>query len=158
MVGKENRTNFSFFCFKNETKIHIIKFLKRNDFYVIKEIPSALVYTGNYLINGSNFESAFDVFELRQCITNDVIWYLPKQLIHFLIQTKISRFIECDKLVNHSQISHHRGSFNHRTFRKSQKEIKLTKLVRIDQNCGSSLVAIFVHSSANSEYFEKRGH
>jgi hypothetical protein len=61
------------------------------------------------MINESDFESTFDVFELRQYFTNDIKWYLPKQLLHFLIQTKISRFIECDKLVNYSQISYQRG-------------------------------------------------
>ncbi len=60
-------------------------------------MSSALVYTGNYFNNESQFESAFDEFDLRGCVSDDSILYLPKQLIYSVAQTKTSRFVECDK-------------------------------------------------------------
>jgi hypothetical protein len=86
-------------CKKRDTEIHIINYRKRNEFFIIKEISTAMVYTGNYFNNESEFESAFDEFDLRECISNDIVLYLPEQLIHFLAQTKTSRFIECNKKV-----------------------------------------------------------
>jgi hypothetical protein len=37
-----------------------------------------MVYTGSYFINESEFESAFDEFDLRECISDDMVLYLPK--------------------------------------------------------------------------------
>ncbi len=93
----DNQTVYRYLCTKNAAEIHVIKFFKRNDFYVIKEMSSALVYTGNYFNNESQFESAFDSFDLRKRVSDNIVWYLPKQFICFLAQTKTSRFIECYK-------------------------------------------------------------
>jgi hypothetical protein len=146
-------------CKKFDTEIHIINFFERNNLFIIKEISNALVYTGKYLLeNELQFESAFDPFELRQCVTNNTIWYLPKQLIHFLTQTKTSRFNECDKILRNisDKFKYHHGSFNRKTFRKTQKEVDLTRITKIDQNCGKSDLVIFISSSANEEYSAKR--
>ena len=45
-----------------------------------------------------------------------------------------------------------------RKFNHSKGEIELTKVVKIDQNCKSSEITIFVHSAAHSSgnYFDKR--
>jgi len=116
----EKQRVYRHLCKKRDTEIHIINYHKRNEFFIIKEISSALVYTGNYFNDESEFESAFDEFDLRECISDDVVLYLPKQLIHFLAQTKTSRFIECNKKVaeiyektfsDHSMISDYKKNY-----------------------------------------------
>jgi len=149
----DNQTVYRILCSKSYTEIHIIKFFTRNDFYVIKEISNASVFTGSYrhFASQSQFESAFDVFELEKCISGNIIWYLPKQLIQFLNQTKTSRFIECDKkLTNYSkELSSDRRNFKH-----SKQELELTKIVKIDQNCEKSELSILIHSAVY--YFGRR--
>ncbi len=149
----DNQTVYRILCAKSYTEIHIIKFFTRNDFYVIKEIFNASVFTGSYrhFASESQFESAFDVFELEKCISGNIIWYLPKQLIQFLNQTKTSRFIECDKkLTNYSkELSSDRRNFKH-----SKQELELTKIVKIDQNCENSELSILIHSAVY--YFDRR--
>jgi hypothetical protein len=157
----DNQTVYRILCAKSYTEIHIIKFFTRNDFYVIKEISNASVFTGSYrhFANESQFESAFDIFDLEKCISDNIIWYLPKQLIQFLNQTKTSRFIECDKkLTNYSkELEHHSGS-DRRNFKHNKLEIELTKIVKIDQNCQKSKLTIFIHSSSTvkGSYYDKR--
>jgi hypothetical protein len=60
---------------KRNTAFHIINYLKRNDFYIIKEMSSALVYTGNYFNNESEYKSAFDEFDLRERISDDIVLF-----------------------------------------------------------------------------------
>jgi beta-1,3-galactosyltransferase 1 len=158
-IKNENQTDYRYLCTKGLTEVHIIKFFKKNDFYVIEELPNALVYTGNYFLNQTYFESAFNPFEIRKCISDDIKWYLPKDLIQFLEQTKNSRFIECDKLLaNYSKENVYHSDKNRRKFKHSTEEIKLTKIVKIDQNCGNSEITIFIHSSpkTSGQYFDKR--
>jgi hypothetical protein len=111
---------YRYLCKKRDTEIHMINYRKRNEFFIIKEISIAMVYTGNYFNSETEFESAFDEFDLRECISDDIVLYLPKQLIHFLAQTKTSRFIECNKKVaelyektfsNHSVISNDKKNY-----------------------------------------------
>ncbi len=133
---------------KNNTKIHVIVFFERENLYIIKEMYSALVYTGNYFRDKSHFESSFDRFDLRQCYSNEVIWYLPKQLTKFLTQTKTSRFNECYENLNFSdRLYYHSSSDDRRNFRSNQQQLELTKIVRIDQNCGNSKIVIFIDSA-----------
>jgi hypothetical protein len=126
----------------------------------MKDLFSASVYSGNFYRKESHFESAFDKFELRQCISDNIIWYLPKELTKFLTQTKTSRFIECyKKLQNYSKDYRvfHSGS-DHRNFKHSKEELELTKVVKINQICQKSELSVFIHSSPTSSgsYFEKR--
>ncbi len=89
----DNKTVYRYLCKKRETEIHLIKFFEREQYYVIKEMSSALVYSGNYFNNESIFDSSFNKFDLRQCISGDIVSYLPKQLMQFLEETKNSKFI-----------------------------------------------------------------
>jgi hypothetical protein len=117
----------------------------------MKELPNALVYTGRYFRNESEFESAFDLFDLRQCVSDDIVWYLPKQLMKFLIQTKNSRFIECDKkLAEYSKVKIYHSGSDERKFKHSKQELELTKIVKINQICQKSKLSIFIHTSAIS--------
>jgi hypothetical protein len=102
---EDNQTDNRYLCSKSNTEIHIIKFFKKNNFYIIKEFSNASIYAGKVSKKISKFESAFDKFELKKCISDDIVCYLPKQLTQFLSQTKISRFLECNKnLVNYSNL------------------------------------------------------
>ena len=68
MVGNtkdDNRTVFRYLCAKSDTKIQMIRIFERNDFYIMKELSNALVYSGNFFRNDSHFESAFDKFEFK---------------------------------------------------------------------------------------------
>ncbi|HEY6435040.1 MAG TPA: hypothetical protein VIY47_00495, partial [Ignavibacteriaceae bacterium] len=155
----DNQTVHRFLCTKSDTTIHIIKIFKRDNFYIVKELPNALVYTGKYFRNESQFESAFDLFDLRQCVSDDIVWYLPKQLTKFLMQTKNSRFIECDKkLVEYSKVKVSHSGSDERRFKHNKQELELTKIVKINQICQKSELSIFIHSSATTEgnNFEKR--
>ncbi len=149
----DNQTVYRYLCTKIDTKIHIIRIFERNDLYIMKELSSASVYSGNYFRDESHFESAFDKFELRQCIADDIMWYFPKQLIKFLTQTKNSRFIDCDKKLTNYSIGSDRRKFKH-----SKEELELTKFVKINQICQKSELSIFMFSSlVNSvESFERR--
>jgi hypothetical protein len=142
-------------CTKSNTEIHIIKFFKKNNFYIIKELSNASIYTGKVSEKVSKFESAFDKFELKKCISDDIICYLPKQLTQFLSQSKISRFLECNKnLANYSQkMTYHKPNII-RNFKQTKQELELTKIVKIDQNCENSELSIFIPSAAY--YFDRR--
>ncbi len=43
-------------------------------------MTNALIYSGNYFTNESHFESAFNSLDLRECLSNDILLHLPKQL------------------------------------------------------------------------------
>jgi hypothetical protein len=147
----DNKTVYRYLCTKSETEIHLIKFFGREEFYFIKEMSSALIYRGNYFSDEKFFESFFNKFDLRQCISGDIEFYLPKQLIQFLEETKNSKFIECyKKLGDYSKKSLKKHSNDERKFRFNKQEINLTKNVIIDQNCGVSEITIFIHSSSTS--------
>jgi hypothetical protein len=158
MVGQsneDNRTVYRYLCTKRNTEIHIIKFLKKNNFYIIKELSNASIYTGKVSKNVSNYESAFDKFELKKCISDDIICYLPKQLTQYISQTKISGFLECNKnLANYSKKMIYHSANGKRNFKHSKQELDLTKIVKIDQNCENSEVLILIHSAAY--YFDRR--
>jgi hypothetical protein len=87
-----------YYCLKNEAKIHLIIFYRRNNFYWFIELTNSMVYTGDYKLhsNETNFVSSFDEFNLTKCNINDIHWYLPNDLTYFMAQTKSSRFIPCD--------------------------------------------------------------
>jgi hypothetical protein len=128
----------------------------------MKELFSASVYSGNFYRKyrkESHFESAFDKFELRQCISDNIIWYIPKELTKFLTQTKTSRFIECyKKLDKYSKETVFHSGSDHRKFIHSKEELELTKVIKINQICQKSELSVFIHSSPTSSgrYFEKR--
>jgi hypothetical protein len=125
----DNQTVYRYLCTKSDTKIHIIRIFYRNDFYIMKKLSSTSVDSGNYFRDESHFESAFDEFELRQCISDNIMWYFPKQLIKILTQTKNSRFIEYDKKLANYSIGSDRRKFKH-----SKEELELTTVVKINQN------------------------
>jgi hypothetical protein len=155
----DNQTVYRYFCTKSDSTIHIIRLFERNDFYIMKELSNASVYSGNYLRKGFHFESAFDKFKLRQCISDSIICYLPKQLTKFLTQTKTSRFIECyKKFDNYSKETVFHSGSDHRKFIHSKEELELTKVVKFNQICQKSELSVFIHSSPTSSgrYFEKR--
>ncbi len=123
-------------------------FFKKNNFYIIKEFSNASIYTGKVSKKVSKFESTFDKFDLKKCISDDVICYLPKQLTQFLSQTKISRYLECNKnLANYSKNSK-------RNFKHSKQELELTKIAKIDQNCEKSELSVLINSAVY--YFDRR--
>ncbi len=94
---EDNQTVYRYLCTKSYTEIHIKMFFKKNNFYIIKEFSNASIYTGKVSKKVSKFESTFDKFDLKKCISDDIVCSLPKQLRQFLSQTKISRFLECNK-------------------------------------------------------------
>jgi hypothetical protein len=144
----DKQTVYRYLCTKSYTEIHIIKFFKKNNFYIIKEFSNASIYTGKVSKKVSKFESTFDKFDLKKCISDDVICYLPKQLTQFLSQTKISRYLECNKnLANYSKNSK-------RNFKHSKQELELTKIAKIDQNCEKSELSVLINSAVY--YFDRR--
>jgi hypothetical protein len=70
----------------------------------------------------------------------------------FLIQTKNSRFIECDKkLAEYSKVKFSYSASDERRFKHNKQELELTKIVKINQICQKSELSIFIHSSATTE-------
>ncbi len=152
---RDKQTVYRYLCTKSYTEIHIIKFFKKNNFYIIKEFSNASIYTGKVSKKFFQFESAFDRFELKKCISDDIVCYLPKQLTQFLSQTKISRFLECNKIlaIYSKKVSYYSAN-GERNFKHSKQELELTKSVKIDQNCENSKLSILIHSAAY--YFDRR--
>jgi hypothetical protein len=107
-------------------------------------MSNASVYTGNNFFNESEFESAFDAFNLRQCVSDDIIWYLPKLLKKFLIQTEISKSKACEKQLMNLWKN------NNRKFKHNKQDINLTNFVKIDQNCHKSEILIFIMSNTKT--------
>ncbi len=152
---EDNQTVYRYLCTKSNTEIHIIKFFKKNNFYIIKELSNASIYTGKVSKKVSKFESTFDKFELKKCIFDDIICYLPKQLTQFLSQTKISRYLECNKnLAKYSKKLNYYSANDKRNFKHSKQELELTKIVKIDQNCENSELSILINSAVY--YFDRR--
>ncbi len=152
---RDKQTVYRYLCTKRYTKIHIIKFFKKDNYYIIKEFSNASIYTGKVSKKVSKFESTFDRFELIKCISDDIVCYLPKQLIQFLSQTKISRFLECNKnLRNYYKKMRYDLANDNRYFKHTKQELELTKIVKIDQNCEKSELSILIHSAVY--YFGRR--
>ncbi len=152
---EDNQTVYRYLCTKSYTEIHIIKFFKKNNFYIIREFSNASIYTGKVSKKVTKFESTFDKFDLKKCISDGIVCYLPKQLTQYLSQTKISRYLECNKnLADYSKKLNYHSANGKRNFKHSKQELELTKIVKIDQNCKKSELSILINSAVY--YFDRR--
>jgi hypothetical protein len=72
-----------------------------------------------------------------------------------LSQTKISRYLECNKnLANYSKKLNYHSKSSKRNFKHNKQELELTKIAKIDQNCEKSELSILIHSSVYN--FDRR--